>query len=250
MFKKLFRKLYSVLLCTMIIFASMSIQSEAAPSISQTSTVGTLSKSAAYFNYKSFFKNLNGSFIIPGLTSNMCPQGLCKAGYYILISAYDPYGKYNSCIHVVKASTGKYVKTVWLKGNKTHVGGITFDGSYVYVANSTKGTLSKLSLSKITKAKNGATVTWDTVTVKNEKKKKITASFCSYDSSRKVVWVGVYNKNGTSRAYGYSISGTTAKLKYNMVIPRYTQGMCFAGKHVYFSTSYGLYLSSKIYKYT
>ena len=55
----------------------------------------------------------------------MCPQGLCKAGDYILISAYDPYEIYNSCIHVVEEATGEYIKTVWLKDNNYHAGGIT-----------------------------------------------------------------------------------------------------------------------------
>ena len=55
----------------MIIFASMSIESAAAstpPTIKQTSTVGNLSELDAYRKYKSFFKNVDGSFIILGLT--------------------------------------------------------------------------------------------------------------------------------------------------------------------------------------
>lgn len=252
MFKKLSKKSYSVLLCIVIVFASISIQSQAAstpPTINQDSVVGELSQSDAYSKYKSFFKNVDGSFIIPGLTSNMCPQGLCKAGDYILISAYDPYEIYNSCIHVVEEVTGEYIKTVWLKDNNYHAGGITSDGTDVYVANSSEGTLAKLSLSQIIKANDKEVVTWNSVTVKDEKKEKVKASFCSYDSDRKVVWVGVFNDKGSSRAYGYFINGTNAKLKYNMVIPQFTQGMCFNGKYVYFSRSYGFENSSKIDKY-
>ena len=58
MFKKLSKKSYSVLLCIVIVFASISIQSQAAPmppTINQDSVVGELSQSDAYSKYKSFF---------------------------------------------------------------------------------------------------------------------------------------------------------------------------------------------------
>lgn len=57
----MFKKLYYVLLCTIIVFTSMSIQSQASPTpptIKQDSVVGNLSNSDAYSKYKSFLKML------------------------------------------------------------------------------------------------------------------------------------------------------------------------------------------------
>ena len=80
-------------------------------------------------------------FVIPGListksynfkTSNfdtatkMTPQGLTVAGKYILITAYDGDHEHASVIYVIDRRTGKYLKTIQVKG-KPHLGGIAYD---------------------------------------------------------------------------------------------------------------------------
>lgn len=95
----------------------------------QESVVGDIKKSNAYKIYSDFFRRVdytsNKNFIIPGLNSSMVPQGMCDAGSYILISAYDKEKDKNSCIYVINKSTGKLVKTVYLYDSKSHVGGLT-----------------------------------------------------------------------------------------------------------------------------
>ena len=119
---------------------------------------------------KSDFKLLAGceEFDIPDLSYTdvlgdacncMTPQGICVAGDYVLITAYcsvDYYKenlitnineesnvarminevhheRHNSVMYVVSEKTKRHVTTL-VFDDKSHVGGITFDGEYVWVA--------------------------------------------------------------------------------------------------------------------
>ena len=59
--------------------------------------------------------------------NNLCPQGVCMAGDYMLTTAYCMDDIHNSCIFVYSNKTGEFLKTLVLKDQKTHVGGITYD---------------------------------------------------------------------------------------------------------------------------
>ncbi len=105
--------------------------------------------------YQTFINSLNldEAIDIPGLsktistdgTSNMMtPQGICFAGEYILISAYDNgSSKINSVIYVISnASPNKRnLLTVLSLPTKAHVGGLAYDGENIWVCN--KKTINK-----------------------------------------------------------------------------------------------------------
>lgn len=59
--------------------------------------------------------------------NNLCPQGVCMAGDYLLTTAYCVDDLHNSCIFVYNNKTGDFLKTLVLKDQKSHVGGITYD---------------------------------------------------------------------------------------------------------------------------
>ena len=59
--------------------------------------------------------------------NNLCPQGVCMAGNYMLTTAYCMDDLHNSCIFVYNNKTGEFLKTLVLKDQKSHVGGITYD---------------------------------------------------------------------------------------------------------------------------
>lgn len=59
--------------------------------------------------------------------NNLCPQGVCMAGDYMLTTAYCMDDIHNSCIFVYNNKTGEFLKTLVLKDQKSHVGGITYD---------------------------------------------------------------------------------------------------------------------------
>lgn len=90
--------------------------------------------------------NYNKSYTIPGIRStnvngfestSMCPQGLTFAENYLLISAYDTYNEENSVIYVMD-KTSKELLTVIVLPNKTHAGGITYDGENIWITNGQK----------------------------------------------------------------------------------------------------------------
>lgn len=91
-------------------------------------------------------------FAIPGLVSTksynfvtkkydtatkMTPQGLTIAQNYLLITAYDGEHEHASVIYVLDKKTGKYLKTIQVRG-KPHLGGIAYDprGKNVWITGS------------------------------------------------------------------------------------------------------------------
>lgn len=94
-------------------------------------------------NYKltDFSWSVEGKFVIPGLgptaeddliqkyvqCNNLCPQGICVAGDYLLTTAYCMDDVHQSCVFVYDRETGTYLNTLILT-EKSHVGGITYDG--------------------------------------------------------------------------------------------------------------------------
>ena len=61
------------------------------------------------------------------------PQSITFAGNYLLISAYDYSKAQESVIYVMNKKTQKYITTIVLP-HKGHVGGITFDGTNLWIA--------------------------------------------------------------------------------------------------------------------
>lgn len=108
------------------------------------STKAAFTKSPAYKTYKKMRSamNYNKSFAIPGMkTTNvagfscttMVPQGLCLAGSYFLITAYDYKKELNSVVYVVSRSSKSYITTIVLP-SKAKVGGIAYDGTNVWIS--------------------------------------------------------------------------------------------------------------------
>ena len=80
--------------------------------------------------YKQIANSLEKKYTeLPTLGTNYVPQGICQAGDYILITAYDgdEENTQNSKLYVMNTN-GELVKEVDL-GNKSHVGGISYDES-------------------------------------------------------------------------------------------------------------------------
>lgn len=243
------KKICSMLLSILFLFHGVHGESENVnKEITQTSILGSVSETDAYVNYKSFFKHVEGSFIIPGLLTDMCPQGMCKAGDNILISAYDPYKEADSCIYVLDMD-GKYLKTVRIKDNKSHVGGLAFDGEYVYTSNSTTSSITKIALDDILATENEGNVKHVNLDIRNKKGKEFRASQCTYDEKNDVLWVGIYEVLPQGYACGYKIQGNNAELVANMEIPRFAQGLIIIDDELYCSSSYGVFTPSHIRKY-
>ena len=198
---------------------------------------------------------------MPGVTSTdingktcktMVPQGICIAKDYLLISAYDSNGKYKSVLYVMsnsEPSNRKYVMTLVLPISG-HVGGIAFDGSYVWVANGKSVSSIKYSTlkSKVTSAvsakKSSVSISFSTTcSVLTQ------ASFMTYYDN--LLWVGLFTEKGQGdgNMYGYKISSDRKKLtkKYRMTVPDRTQGACFKDGYLFLSRSYSRNVGSSTY---
>lgn len=122
--------------------------------VAKTSTGAKLYKSKKAFLRSaavkacSFVKkqlNYAKSIVLPGMTNTnvlefgsktMVPQGMTFAGSYLLVSAYDSKGIDNSVVYVMSRSSKKLLTTVVLP-NKTHAGGLAYDGRNLWICQST-----------------------------------------------------------------------------------------------------------------
>lgn len=179
------------------------------------------------------------------------PQGLCRAGHYLLITAYDVRKKLNSVVYAVDMNKMKLVSTLTMP-NKFHAGGITYDGENIWMTGETsdkyKGTpfvqymtydtfLSHLD-KPVSEVKESELSRY--IYIKNK------PSFLEYD--RGVLWVGTYaGRKSTSEAYmnGYEIIGEPGNRRLNTImysviagIDSSAQGADIVGDYLYVSSSY------------
>lgn len=188
-------------------------------------------------------------YTIPGIRSTnvagfestrMCPQGLTFAGNYTLISAYDSYKEENSVIYVMGKKSRKLL-TVIVLPDKTHAGGICFDGTDVWITNGKN--LCTIPYSIISTAATNKDL-YKRVEYSGIYKTPYTVSFLNY--YKKQLWTGnfMYTSNGTLRSYEINKSGDKVNLvqKSCVTIPPAVQGVAFAGN--------GKLILSRAYGYT
>lgn len=215
---------------------------------------------------------------IPGLAftdlgesvcSQMVPQGICIAGDYMLISAYDNganvsfrkntgYVPQNSVIYVLsyrEGCPGEFLTTLVLP-DVNHVGGLAFDGRRIWIAKSSTKTLSAISYEVV---KEAAGCGQESVLLPRYEATVscgVRASFVSFYDQR--LWVGTYNSllQGKSSLTAFSIiEGQEPKLVMEAAwkIPSCAQGITFLerGERVYMavSASCGRFLTSTLYLY-
>ena len=179
------------------------------------------------------------------------PQGMCRAGDYLLVTAYDARKKHNSVIYVVDMDGMRLVSTLTMP-NRFHAGGITCDGENIWMTGETsdkyKGnpfvqymtyetflnhldeTVSEVEESELSRY----------IYIKNK------PSFLEYDSGK--LWVGTYSgrkSTAESYMYGYDIIGEPGNRRLNTImysiiagIDSSAQGADIVGDYLYVSSSY------------
>lgn len=206
----------------------------------------------------------NMHYTIPGLVNanvmgknckSMVPQGVCKMDEYLLITAYDSQGENNSVIYVLDNKGELNATLVYDK--KCHMGGIAYDGRYVWIAEGGKRGLGAISAESmmaainISKEKNAKSVKLKDVIWQQAPELEGT-SCCGYFDKR--LWIGEFDKNKESHIYGYTVDCSSGSPKINadryIKAPKRTQGICFYKDdkkvHLIVSTSYGRHNNSVI----
>lgn len=218
-----------------------------------------------YKNFQSLYRE-EYSTAIPGLaatdvmgnvSTQMVPQGICIAGDYMLVTAYDNNGG-NSVVYVLsneEPANRRFLTTIVLP-DANHVGGITYDGKRVWIA---KSTTRKCSVIDYDIIKNAAESRENSYFL-NSYTQNVTcgavASFIAYHDGR--IWVGTYSNRdsgmGTLRSYDI-IEGEKLALaeREEITIPGYANGVSFmendGDTYMAVSTSKGRYFHSEIYFY-
>ena len=223
-------------------------------------SVSTAESNATLSSYTSM-QDYTGKYVIPGLKTTLtktgssyyvvnnrfAPQGICVAGQYLLISAYDVDNVYNSVIYVLDVTNNKYIMTIVLPMVE-HVGGIAYDSdkSCIWVCNGGyvsyfSYNLLKTAATTISSQTGSETYEKYGISLSNfagSRMVKTTASYCTYFDG--MLWVGEFDETTTSDIYAYTVSSSyTLTAKYIMEAPAKTQGMCFykSGNTVYLVTS-------------
>jgi hypothetical protein len=247
--KKRSKKLIGLFIVLITIFQTQFVF---AASTSTTSRISDFKSSAAYKNFTSFSSKLNLTYTnpIPGLIntnvngsdcSSMVPQGICFAGNYLLVSAYDSNKQYNSVIYVVSntdPANRKYLTTLVLP-NKSHAGGITYDGYNIWVSSDSKVGAFKYDKIRVVLASGARS---SSISYISTPPVKTQSSFMTYYDGR--LWVGNFNETSTGMLYGYkinSVSGsnpTLATSDRNFEVPDRTQGVSFRDGKMILSRSY------------
>ncbi len=188
---------------------------------------------------------------------NMVPQGMCLAGDYLLITAYDAEEKKPSVVYVlsnVGEDRGSYLTTLVLP-NINHVGGIAYDGAYLWIAQSSDKTLKGFSYESLQQAAaSGAGSVRMEYEVASNRLLNTASLVTFYDG---LLWVGTFAQNAQGILYGYraQVNGDSAVLtaERSMVLPAQTQGVAFAeagGRTVLLaSCSYGRKNDSRLHVY-
>lgn len=198
----------------------------------------TFKKSSAYKECKTFQKQVNyeKSYVIPGLSGtdvdgfyskNMCPQGITFAKDYLLLTAYDRSQEENSVIYVMKKSNRRLLMTVVLP-NKTHAGGIAYDGTNLWVTQA--NTVRSIPFNDIQQAINAGQkeylAQYKTVCT-------LTHAASALTYYKGMLWVASYDELNAGYLGAYVIDNKISSpelVKYAMTrIPTRVQGLVFTG---------------------
>ncbi len=200
-------------------------------------TKAKFKKSAAYKKYKDFRKQVvyGKCFVLPGMrntnvagfnASRMVPQSITFAGNYLLMSAYDYTKTQESVIYILNKNTRKYITTLVLP-HTGHVGGITFDGTNIWITYGKKVQSFRYSL--ITSAAVSGKPYVETFSLLNTCQLSDTVSYLAYYKGK--LWAGAYNEKLKKYMYGYTILNKTGvptlKMTNRMLMPNRTQGVAF-----------------------
>ena len=214
-----------------------------------------------YNKMEDYLVGYNTQYTIPGLVNTnvvghncntMIPQGICRMDNYVLVTAYDYEGKYNSVIYVI--NTSGQVQATLVYNKKCHMGGIAYDGKSVWIAEGGEGkskngvgVINKsiiLEAIKKLKEKNAKSIRLKDIKWLQAKELEST-SFCTYFDNK--LWFGTFDKDGTNDIYGYVVnySGSSPVLSAWRYIeaPKKAQGITFykdlTGVYFGVATSYG-----------
>lgn len=178
------------------------------------------------------------------------PQGLCMTDEYVFISSYS--GEYGGLgkVKVYDKTSGEHLLSLGMDEN-SHLGGLTYDGKHLWVCNSSKMMLEKISYTFVKQmiAENKGQMIDVRNLMDGYRVNNIPSCVTFYDGK---LWVATHSiwTNSIMINYTFREKDDVLMAEDTMRIPPKVQGVAFAEDgEVYMSTSYGRKKSSYIKKY-
>lgn len=203
-------------------------------------------------NAKKYLKGKNFYFLekFDLIQGEEYPQGLCITEEYIFISMYSGIRSDLGKVKVFDKNSGEYLLSLGMD-KKSHLGGITYDGTYIWVCNSSKMSLERLSyalIKQMIREHKGKMIDVrnivDVYGVKN-----IPSCVTYYDGYLLVATHSIFT-NALMMQYKFDQIDNKLYMQEAFLVPPKTQGITFNNNgEVYVSTSYGRMNSSYIKKY-
>lgn len=191
----------------------------------------------------SFFENIE-------LPMDYYPQGICFTEDYLMVTSYSGDGDALGKIMIFEKSSGEYLLSLEMDA-KSHLGGIAYDGTNIWVCNSSKLSIERISYAFICKATthyNGKTIDVRNM-VEGYPVNLIPSCIAFYDNK---LWIATHAKLTNSQMISYQFDSTENRLIFDAIyhIPSKVQGIAFdENGRVLLSTSYGRKNSSYLKVY-
>jgi len=196
-------------------------------------------------------KNLNFSFLEEiTFHPDQYLQGICFTDDYILISSYSSKFDCLGELMVFQKNSGEYLITLGLD-KMSHLGGIAFDGKNIWICNSSKMSIERISYEYLCeKVENHS---GEMVDIRNDVevyRVSIIPSCITFYNNKLLIATHTKWANSRMMAYVYDDKNDILEYYETYRIPSKVQGIAFdeEGK-VFFSTSYGRKKSSYIKVY-
>jgi len=178
------------------------------------------------------------------------PQGLCITDDFVFISFYSGIKGDMGKIKVYDKESGRYLISLGMD-EKSHLGGLAFDGKYIWICNSSKMALEKIEYSFIRHMvhENPGKMIDARNLVEVYQVRNIPSSVTYYHGQ---LWVATHSvwTNSVMIGYLYNEESDTLNDIGSFRIPPKVQGVAFTETgNVILSTSYGRRKSSYIKRY-
>lgn len=184
------------------------------------------------------------------LSEEQYPQGICITDEFVLITSYSGEKTALGECMVFDRLSGEYLVSLGMDKN-SHLGGIAFDGKNIWVCNSSKMAIERISYDFIRYAARNNKGGFVNITnlVEVYAVKNVPSGITFHNGS---LYVVTHTKWTNSKMVSYVYDETKDKLESEFVykLPSKVQGIAFdEDGGVYLSTSYGRKSSSYIKKY-
>ena len=214
---------------------------------------GDMGKIDNYKNISKYLKKNRFSFLeqIDVLQEeDEYPQGLLFVDKLVFISSYSGVRGELGKIRIFDRYTGECVLSLGMDEN-SHLGGLAFDGTSIWVCNSSKMSIERISYAfvlQMIRENRGKLIDIRNL-VEGHRVNNIPSTVTYYDGQ---LWVATHSvwTNATMVGYCYEEGENRLVSQNSFWVPPKVQGVAFTDKgEVYLSTSYGRKSTSYIKKY-